>query len=245
MTETRTFPWLAKSPVAHRGLHARDSVRVENTLPAVEAAVAQGFAIEIDVRLSADGQVVVFHDKTLDRLTAGVGLVKEVPYADLKALPVGASGLPMPLLADVLHAIGSNVALYIEVKTEKDTKVPKLMAAVREALHGYHGPVAIMSFNPYVTDWCRHHLPLLPRGIIMGKETLSRMRARLLIPYWLKRTQPDFLAVDVNLLPNKIIHDWRAKGGLVATWTVRTAHQEKVAAQHADAPIFESPAVTG
>ena len=60
--------WLTARPIAHRGLHDRDGGIIENTLSAAEAAITHGFAIECDVQDTADGEALVFHDKTLDRL---------------------------------------------------------------------------------------------------------------------------------------------------------------------------------
>ena len=56
--------WLTARPIAHRGLHARDTGIVENTLSAAQAAIERGFSIECDVQLSADGEAVVFHNPT-------------------------------------------------------------------------------------------------------------------------------------------------------------------------------------
>ena len=67
--------WLTARPIAHRGLHARDAGRIENSPAAARAAIEHGFAIECDVQLSADGEAMVFHDFRLDRLTAESGPV--------------------------------------------------------------------------------------------------------------------------------------------------------------------------
>ncbi len=65
--------WLTARPIAHRGYHDRAQRRIENTLPAAEAAIAHNFAIECDLQATADGRVVVFHDDVLDRLTEPTG----------------------------------------------------------------------------------------------------------------------------------------------------------------------------
>ena len=61
--------WLVARPIAHRGLHDPAAGLIENTLAAADAAIAGGYAIECDVQDTADGEAVVFHDFTLDRLT--------------------------------------------------------------------------------------------------------------------------------------------------------------------------------
>ncbi len=78
---------LAGRPIAHRGLW-RPGLRPENSLAAFEAACAAGYGIELDARLTADGEVVVFHDDSLERLTAEGGLVEEHTAAALTAIPL-------------------------------------------------------------------------------------------------------------------------------------------------------------
>src|SRR5512145_1023455 len=72
---------------AHRGASAHAP---ENTLAAFELAIAQqADAVELDVKLTADGQVIVFHDSTVDRTTNGHGKVQDMTLAELKALDAG------------------------------------------------------------------------------------------------------------------------------------------------------------
>ena len=65
--------WLIARPVAHRGLHDAAAGIVENTPSAFAAAIAGDYAIECDIQISADGEAMVFHDQTLERLTEGSG----------------------------------------------------------------------------------------------------------------------------------------------------------------------------
>ncbi len=75
--------WLTAMPIAHRGLHDPANGIVENTLTALDAAAARGFSIECDVQLTSDGDAVVFHDFTLERLTPESGRVAEWTSAQL------------------------------------------------------------------------------------------------------------------------------------------------------------------
>ena len=104
----------------HRGAMA---YAPENTFASFERAVALGVdAIELDVHLTADGEVVVIHDPHLDRTTSGQGLVGEKTLAELKTLDVGAhfgpefAGQQIPTLADVLDWARSRCILDIEIK---------------------------------------------------------------------------------------------------------------------------------
>ena len=67
------FQWLFDRPIAHRGLH--DEQYPENSMPAYEQAIAHDFNIEIDVHVSKDGEVVVFHDDNLKRVCASTPCV--------------------------------------------------------------------------------------------------------------------------------------------------------------------------
>ncbi len=72
LTPVNAPSWLTERPIAHRGLHDATMGVIENTLAAAEAAIGGGFAIECDIQLSADGEAIVFHDETLDRLTDAI-----------------------------------------------------------------------------------------------------------------------------------------------------------------------------
>ena len=112
--------WLVARPIAHRGLHDRAKGIVENTLSAAEAAIAEGFAIECDVQDTADGEAVVFHDHTLDRLTDQRGPVRDRVAADLTKLAVAASEDRIPTLPMFLDRIAGRVPVIVEIKTRFD-----------------------------------------------------------------------------------------------------------------------------
>src|SRR5256885_13979681 len=83
--------WLIARPVAHRGLHDSAAGVIENTPSAFAAAVAGNYAIECDLQLSADGETMVFHDDTLERLTQGSGRVDALAASALKRVPFRAT----------------------------------------------------------------------------------------------------------------------------------------------------------
>ena len=76
--------WLIARPVAHRGLHDAAAGIIENTPSAFAAAIAADYAIECDIQISADGEAMVFHDQTLERLTEGSGRLDAMPAGELK-----------------------------------------------------------------------------------------------------------------------------------------------------------------
>jgi glycerophosphoryl diester phosphodiesterase len=153
-------PWLQSPAIAHRGLHS-DEVP-ENSMMAFKAAVKKGMAIELDVRLSKDGQVVVFHDIVLKRMTGDAGRVDQNEWGHLKALRLKETSQEIPLLQDVLIAVNGQVPLYIEIKNDK--KPGRLERAVLKMLQSYEGPYIILSFNARVLAWVQDRYPNVLRA---------------------------------------------------------------------------------
>ena len=115
MLESLTKPTI----FAHRGASAHAP---ENTLASFELAVTQGAeAIELDAKLTADGQIVVFHDQTVNRTTNGSGKVLELPLAALKELDAGHwfdtsfQGITIPTLEEVFEAVGRKIFINVEL----------------------------------------------------------------------------------------------------------------------------------
>src|SRR5437868_4275446 len=99
---------------AHRGLHGADIV--ENSRTAFLAAIEQGDGIELDVQLSRDGQAIVFHDATLDRLTAATGPLLDYTAAQLSNIVLADTAESLSCLNKTLSLIAGRVPLLIEVK---------------------------------------------------------------------------------------------------------------------------------
>lgn len=230
--------FLRAQPFAHRGLHGGGLV--ENGLSAFDAAMAGGFGIECDVQLSRDGVPYVFHDDTLDRLTAHHGAFSACTAKALDAMTLVESGEALPRLAAVLARIDGREPLLIEIKA-RGRGVGRICSAVRHALEGYGGPVAIMSFNPLVVGWFAHFVPRIVRGLVVTEEDSRGWRGEVRRTLALWGARPDFLAYDIRDLPSRFAARARRRGLPVLTWTVRTAAQQAVALAHADASIFETP----
>lgn len=241
----KDFSWLASGPVAHRGLFTAGTEAEENTLEAIAAAADAGYAIEIDVRLTLDNQVVVIHDARLERMTNGTGYVSEYTLEKLQALKIGKTNQHIPLLTDVLDIVAERVPLYIEIKCPQAIAPGQICAGVRFALEGYHGQVAIMSFNPKVPTWFRHFSKQYARGVILDFHGLSTFFKRFFTHRGIKASDPHFLAVDIQSLPNPLAKKWRESGKPIVTWTVKSPTQESIGGVHADALLFEMPAVVG
>jgi glycerophosphoryl diester phosphodiesterase len=229
---------LGALPFAHRGLHGAG--RVENSRAAFEAAIAAGHGIELDVQLSRDGEVFVFHDYKLDRLTHAEGEVAARTTAELKALTLRGSGEPLETLSEILALVAGRVPLLVEVKAA-DRKVTRLCLAVFRALAGYRGPVGVMSFNPEVSRWFAAQAPKVLRGLVITESGKKGLRGRLERHLALWRAKPDFLAYDVRDFPSRFAKGRRRRMP-VYTWTVRSEADHQRAAKHADQVIYEVPA---
>ena len=127
---------------AHRGLH--NETRAENSMSAFRAAVEAGYGIELDVQLSKDGVVTVFHDYSLLRMTGVDKKLNELDFSQLKTLSLDNTEEKIPSLKEVLSLIDGKVPLLVELKGETtDTSLCKKTA---ELLKEYYGEYCIESF---------------------------------------------------------------------------------------------------
>lgn len=215
---------------AHRGLHGPGVP--ENSLAAFKAAVDFGAGIECDVRLSADGQVLVFHDRDLKRL-CGVDLVVEsTPAEELAGHVLLGSGENIPWLSEMLDLVQGRVPILIEVKV-CDGNARRIAKAVAGELQDYAGPVGVMSFEPKVTNWFARNVPYRRRGLVV-RERSCWMDKWTAVGYG----RPHFVAAETTLLGRRWAERLRRKKYLY-TWTVRGADQRRQAEVHADAAIWE------
>lgn len=241
------FPGARKMPenlgrnYAHRGLH--DNTVPENSLAAFDAAAKAGYGIELDIQLSRDGEVVVFHDALLERMTGAAGKVCEYTLAELKTLSLNGTDQKIPTLSEVLELIDGRVPLLVELKGEStDTAV---CPAADKLLHTYKGAYLIESFNPLLLRWYRKNRPEVYRGQLttnltagMGKTVRNRLLDSLLLNLV---TRPDFMAYDIRY-PNRFplslcIRFFRAHRFV---WTIRSEEEYKLAGAQKAFSIFEN-----
>jgi glycerophosphoryl diester phosphodiesterase len=245
--------WLVARPIAHRGLHGGGVV--ENSISAARAAIAGGYAIECDVQLSADGEAMVFHDATLDRLTDAAGDLGAHDSHALSRTRLRASADTIPTLPAFLDAIGRRTPLFCEIKSRFDGDT-RLAARVAQCVGAYAGPVALESFDPAVMSWLRDNRARLgmertPLGMV-GQARYDdpadewahlpeyEREAMANFLHW-PRTRPDFLSWSVRDLPHAIPFLIRAAlGAPVTVWTVRTPEQAATARAWANQLVFET-----
>lgn len=227
---------LMARPFAHRGLHGPGAP--ENSLAAARAAMAGGFGMECDVRLSRDGIPHLFHDARLGRLTRRRGPFRALDAATIAKLRLKGSTEPVPRLTALLALAGTTMPLLIELKSDRDPgSCAHLCAAVARDLEGHTGPLAVMSFDPLVVRWFARHRPHLPRGLVVSRGKRWRLFAWWREAWAILRTRPHFIARDVRDLP-AVPRPARPRLPLLC-WTVRTPAERDRAARAGAQIIFE------
>ena len=220
---------LTGRPIAHRGLW-RPGQCPENSLGAFQAACAAGYGVELDVRLTADGEAVVFHDDGLERLTVESGLVEERTAEELSTISLlGGDHQTIPSLAQALAMIGGRSLVLVELKTPAGQE-GLLEARVAQLLEGYDGPAAVLSFNALALAWMAQHHPDIPRGLNAASiEDLGGA----------DEAKADFLSVCLDLAATDEVQAWRAQSRLAVAWTVRRADQRARLDGRVDNVMFE------
>lgn len=234
--------WVEGAIIAHRGLHTDDSIRPENSLAAFRAALRAGYPIELDVHLSADGEVVVFHDDTLERMTGDPREISEVPLAELRELTLLDSRERIPTLGEVLDLVDGEVPVLVEIKNP-GREVGPLERAVVSELQSRPGELAVMSFNPLSLAEVRDADRRIPRGQLASRfegEDLAFYEVfalRSLLMNW--KSQPDFIAYEIDGLPTIGTRLQQLRGRALLGWTARTPADVERATQLCDGLIFD------
>ncbi|HEY8392527.1 MAG TPA: glycerophosphodiester phosphodiesterase family protein [Capillibacterium sp.] len=226
--------WLQSTLIAHRGLHDNEQQIPENSLPAFRDAIEKGYIIELDVAMTKDEKLVVYHDKKLRR---GLGVdryLHELTYEELSRYHLFGTTEKIPLFREVLTMVAGRVPLLIEIKNEG--KVGVMERLVYEELQGYHGKYAIQSFNPFTVQWFRQNAPEVIRGQLAGGFEVSDYdveyagTTRL---SWYKRlvlenlllnfiSRPHFIAYEIHNASQGRLKRLKKLGVPLLGWTVKT-----------------------
>ncbi len=227
---TRTA-WLTGKYIAHKGLH-NDKIP-ENTIAAFNQAIAKGYPIELDVSITKDKQLVVFHDKKLKRMFGINTYLKDTTYKQLAGLKFDNSNERVPLFSTVLAEVDGQVPLLIEIKNEG--KVGEIEALIYKELKNYKGRYAIQAFNPYSVKWFRTNAPGVLRGQLSGSFIISDYEAEYQgttrLP-WHKRfllsnlllnfeSRPNFIAYEVKYADHNKLAELKKLGVPVLGWTIQ------------------------
>ncbi len=256
MPGMRRHPFLqafAGRMIAHRGLYDNASEAPENSLRAFSLAVQEDCGIELDVQLSKDDQVVVFHDDSCARILRDQngepvqGRISSYTYQELQAFHLLESEEKIPLFADVLKLIGGKVPLITEIKAETDLPYEKTCRLTDELLQAYTGIYCVESFNPFAVYWYRKNRPQIMRGQLSSAFWAENAKQRKPLYYALGYllfnflTKPDFIAYDCRYRKNMSRCICRRLfGNTAVAYTVKSSEEQKEVCRDFDVLIFDS-----
>lgn len=247
MFDKPTFELIEKKRLyAHRGLYDNKTDAPENSMKAFEKAVEAGYGIELDVQLTKDERVVVFHDFDLKRICNVDKKVKDLTYAELSKLTILDSGAKIPLFEDVLDLVDGKVPLIIEYK------LPDFKTDICEIVDGmlqyYNGSYCVESFHPMAILWYRIKRPEVVRGILSSdyvatgsventSPIVMSMSKNLLFNFIIR---PDFISYDCKFFtnPSRQICKKLFKAPSVA-WTIKSQEELELRKDDYDVFIFE------
>lgn len=229
---------------AHRGLH--DEARPENSMAAFRAALKKGYGIELDVHLLKDGNLAVFHDYKLERMTGAEGKIEDLTTGQLKDYRLKGTQETIPTFQQVLDLYRGKAPLIVELKSDGDNYA-QLTHMACNVLENYPGVYCLESFDPRCIGWLRQNRPHLIRGQLTENFFASKTST---LPWYLKLAmtlqllnflvQPDFVAYkfrDRKNLGNFLVRKvWGVQG---VAWTLKTPQEQETAVQEGWIPIFE------
>ena len=221
--------WLNKLPIAHRGLHNSANNIYENTKESFLAAVNENYAIECDVVLSKDHEVVVFHDENLKRLCNLDKNVSSLTMNELRNLKIYESSSNIISLDEMLHIVSAHVPIIIEIKGKFN---PFIEERIQEIIRSYKGPIALKTFNLKSVEWLIKFLPYVYKGLVIDSNT-NNFESILDLNI-------DFVSCDIEFIESNLIDRVKKKGLPIITWTVDNEDKKKKANLIADNIIFEN-----
>ncbi|MBO5882991.1 MAG: glycerophosphodiester phosphodiesterase [Clostridia bacterium] len=234
---------LVSTDYAHRGLWGGEIP--ENSLPAFALAADRGYGIELDVSLSADGEVMVFHDANLKRMCGVDKKLSVLTLAELKTLKLATTEHSIPTFKEVLDTVDGKVPILIELKgTTKDDELCEKLSLL---LDNYSGAFCVQSFNPLLLSWFKSYRPRYARGQLTGtmkemKQEVGPLKAFVLTNMLTNiLSRPDFISIHGKgmkrpsfLLATRL---FKVKGFV---WTVRHEREYKLVRSKGYFAIFEN-----
>ena len=231
--------------ISHRGLFDNNTNAPENSLAAFRLAVAHNFGIELDVQITADKKLVVFHDNTLERMCGVNKKVIECNYNELKKYKLAMTNERIPLLDEVLDIVAGKVPLVVEIKTTEELIETTQLIAKR--MDSYGGIYCVESFHPLAIEWYKKNRPNIIRGQLSDdffktKENLNFFKKIILSSLLMNNhSRPDFIAYNFrhkDQISYKICRFiFKTKN---FAWTVRSQSELNYVKKTFDVLIFDS-----
>lgn len=203
--------------IAHRGVH--DNIRIpENSIKAFKKALDLTYPIELDVQLTKDNKLVVFHDFNLTRMTNETDYIQDMECADIVKIKLLDTDEKIPTFEDVLKLVKGKILLDIEIKNTNRIK-DTCDELVRE-LDGYDNYI-VKSFNPRIVKYLKDKYPGLEVGLLITDDNSNKIYDMILTSnFILKYCKPDFLAISKKLLEKKRFKELSKKMPTLI-WTIK------------------------
>ena len=199
--------FLKENLIAHRGIH--NKIIKENTIEAFKKAIDNNYPIELDVHLTKDNKLIVFHDDNLNRLANINKNIKDCKLKELKNI----KEINIPTLEEVLNLVNDKVPLIIEIKTDRETEIVDYLI---ELLDKYKGRFAIISFSKKIIKDISKKRSNYIKGILIsntGKSIIDKLKN-----LWIyKRLNIDFLSVSINVANGRFIKFFKKP---IIIWTI-------------------------
>lgn len=211
--------FLKERIISHRGIYDNKKV-FENSLEAIKKAKEKNYIVEIDIHITKDDQIVVFHDYNTKRITKKDMIIENTNYKDLNNQNI----YHIPLLKEVLDLVNEEVPLLIEIKQE--SKVGKLEHKLMDILNNYKGKYAIQSFNPLTIYWFKKNYPNILRGQLSYKfknKNIPKIEKYILSNMFFNIiTKPNFISYKYDELSLSRIKKYNRKNITILGWTINT-----------------------
>lgn len=207
---------IPNNKIAHRGMF--DNIKIpENSIASFKNALKHNYSIELDIQLTKDNILVVFHDNNLKRMTGIDKLVEETNYEELKDLKLLNTNEHIPTLDEVLKLIDNKVLLDIEVKKTK--RIKEITNIIKEKLTNYNNYV-LKSFDPRIVRSLKKNINTEVGYLIGNKHNF--LSSILVIKY----SKADFLSISKKLLNTKKFQKLKNKYQLLI-WTIKDKDEIK------------------
>lgn len=228
---------------AHRGLHGGGVP--ENSITAFKLAKEKGYGVELDVQMTLDGELVVFHDGSLKRVCGVDGNLRDYTLAELKTFSLLDTDEKIPTFNEVLDVL-EGTDIICEIKGDNGNKNYELCQKTYDALMAHNCPFCIESFSPFLVRWFKENHPEIIRGQLscdfMESENIKWIQ-RFCMTHLLVNvlSKPDFIAYkheDIDKfgfrLCKRIYHPF------TVAWTAKGDEEQIRAWGSFDSVIFEN-----
>ncbi len=234
----KDLQWIKTGFYAHRGLHTKEIP--ENTMAAFHNAVSNGFDIELDVRMTRDKKIVVFHDSSLKRLCGKDSIIEETYYDEIKDYKILNTKEKIPLLSDVLSSLPVETKYLIELKPNKLAR--EFVSVFINLLKNYNIRYAIHSFDPRIVYQFRKQESSIIRGQIASTFPGSNNISKYLLKHLITNlyTKPDFTNYRFEDLPRKKLDRINKKGHMVLSYVARSQEELDFVRNRYDNAVFEN-----